>query len=246
MARVIRSLLGVVLGLALAGAAQANPPGPGSVGGADRGGGMFDSGQSIDRIPLTASDEGRRLLLYLWVVTHNNIYALATLNAVWHRTENRLPLARIPLLGQLGARPDYERADFAADKQVGTYYYAGQSMVVDLRPKQDQPPPDGGNFNWDELEAKLRPEAHRPVERPIAIDAKAAAEASSLSVFNRDSSYAMLLGVPPVREDLRVDAMKLLSRLPYVGHMFARGPVMLKDKELLILVPPSIVERAWN
>jgi hypothetical protein len=248
MARLARSFLALVLTVAVAGAAFANPPGPSGVGGADRGGGMFDSGQTIDRIPLTFADQYKVTILYLFLVTSSQIFTFETLNAVWQRSENRLPLARIPLLGQL-ARADYERADFAAEKQVGTYYQAGKSLLIDLRPTAAQAAPSASvNINWDALEAKLSAEAKRPVEGQILIESRANAAATparTVNVLNRDSSYSMLLGGQALREEAREELMKFISTLPLVGHMFRHGAVMQKDTELLILVPPSIVERAW-
>ena len=248
MTSLFRAISAMALSFALAAPALANPAGTGSVGGADRGGGMFDSGQTIDRIPLTATDRGKLTLLYLWIITSNNAVALSTLNAVWQRTENRLPLARIPLLGQL-ARSDYERADFAPEKQVGTYYYAGKSMLIDLRSAEARGvPPASGDVNWDAIEAKLSAEAKRPVEGQILIDSKLPADTAvrSVNVFNEDSSYSMLVGAPAVRAELHRELTDFISRLPLVGNVIRRGPVMVKDSELLILVSPSIVERSWN
>ena len=187
MTSLLRAIPAMVLSFALAAPALANPAGTGSVGGVDRGGGMFDSGQTIDRIPLSATGQGKRTLLYLWILTSSNAVALATLNAVWQRTENRLPLARIPLLGQL-ARPDYERADFAPEKQVGTYYYAGKSMLIDLRPAEARAAaPANVEIDWDAIEAKLAAEAKRPAEGQIQIDTKApAAFVRSVNVFNEE------------------------------------------------------------
>jgi hypothetical protein len=247
MARLIRCTLAVVLSVAIAGAALANPPGTGSVGGVDRGGGMFDSGQTTDRMVLTLANQRKMTLLYMWIVTSNNTIALTMLNAVWQRTENRLPLARIPLLGQL-ARPDYERADFAPDKRVGTYYYAGKSMLVDLRGVEAQAAPQASiNVDWDALEAKLAAAAQRPVDAEVQIDSKPApTSVRSVNVFNQDSSYSMLLGAPAVRAELERELHQFIARLPLIGNLVPSGPVMVKDKELLIMVQPSIVERSWN
>jgi hypothetical protein len=248
MTSLFRTIPAMALSLALAAPALANPAGTGSVGGSDRGGGMFDSGQTIDRIPLTATDQGKLTLLYLWILTSNNAVALSTLNAVWQRTENRLPLARIPLLGQL-ARPDYERADFAPEKQVGTYYYAGKSMLIDLRPVEARAAaPANVEIDWDAIETQLAAEAKRPVEGQIQIDTKApqATFVRSINVFNQDSSYSMLVGAPAVRAELEQEIRQFVSRLPLIGHLVRRGPVMVKDSELLIMVSPSIVERSWN
>ena len=58
--------------------------------------------------------------------------------------------------------PDYERADFAPEKQVGTYYYAGKSMLIDLRPAEARavPPANVGHqLGRDRGKARRRGEA---------------------------------------------------------------------------------------
>jgi type II secretory pathway component GspD/PulD (secretin) len=70
--------------------------------------------------------------------------------------------------------------------------------------------------------------------------------ANTVTVFNRDSSYSMLLGGKAVSAAARQEALPFLSNLPLTGHMFGNGTVTRKDGELLVMVQPSIVERSWD
>jgi Flp pilus assembly secretin CpaC len=67
-----------------------------------------------------------------------------------------------------------------------------------------------------------------------------------VTVFNRDSSYSMLLGGRAVSEEARAAALPLLTNLPLMGKTFRSGDVTRKDRELLVMVRPSIVERSWD
>ncbi len=247
MRRFARTFLALILSAVLTGSAFATPAGGG--GGADNSpGGLFDSEQTIDRIPLVFSDEYSATVLYLFVITALHIYAFETLNAVAQRTENRLPLARLPLLGHL-ARPEYRSADFAPENQVGTYYQLGKSLVVDLRPATSAVPASSISIDWDKLETKLAGEARRPVPGEIAIDGKAgesSASVGTITVLNRDSSFGMLLGGAAVSEETAREAIPFLSNLPTLARMFRSGKVTRRERELLVLVKPSIVERSWD
>jgi type II secretory pathway component GspD/PulD (secretin) len=73
-----------------------------------------------------------------------------------------------------------------------------------------------------------------------------AGAASTVTVFNRDSSYSMLLGGKAVSPAAREEALPFLSNLPLMAHMFSNGAVTRKDGELLVMVQPSIIERSWD
>jgi hypothetical protein len=247
MQKLVRSLLALILVATPAGPGFANPPGGG--GGVDNApGGLFDSEQTIDRIPLDFADRVQATVLYLFIVTGLHVYAYQTLNAVVKRNESRLPVARIPILSQL-VRPEFQRADFASDKQVGSYYQLGKSLLIDLRSPSQIELATGVNINWDQLEAKLAAEAHRPVPGQIPTEGNAngnAAPVQSVVVFNRDASYTMLLGGVPVSEEVRRELVPFMSNLLLMGHLFRKAAVAQRNSELLVLVQPSIVERSWD
>lgn len=241
-----RSLL-ALMGATAASAAYANPPGQGG-GGRDRGEGQFDSENTLDRIPLLFRDGYRFTALYLMLVTATHIFFFQTLNAVLQRNENRLPVGRIPLLGQL-FRADYRRADFEAMRQIAIYYLLGSTMLIDLRPRARIEPAANVDANWDKIEARLAAEAQRPVPGEIMVEsaqADLAGPARTLCVFNQDSSYTMLLGGAAVSEAARKEALPFLANLPLMAHLFRNGSVTRKENELLVMVPPSIVERSWD
>ena len=81
MRKLFRAILAFVLSVAVADSAYATGPGAGGGPPDNSPGGLFDSEQTIDRIPLLFSDEYRAAVLYLVVVTSFNIYALQALNA---------------------------------------------------------------------------------------------------------------------------------------------------------------------
>jgi hypothetical protein len=244
MRHLARKLLALILCAAMAGPTYATNPGGG---GADNSpGGVFDSERTIDRIPLIFADEYRATVLYLFIVTSFHVYALQTLNAVVQRNENRLPAARIPLLGQL-VRQEYQRADFAAERQVGTYYQIGKSLLIDLRPASMIEPAANVNVDWDRLEAKLAAEARTPIQGEIQTASGANnAAAQTLVVFNRDSSYTVLLGGAPVSEEAKRELLPFMSNLLLIGHTFRKAVVTQRERQLLLMVKPSIVERAWD
>jgi hypothetical protein len=240
-----RSLL-AFMGATLAGAAQANPDAPSS--GRDRGQGQFDSEGTLDRIPLILPDNRHVTVLYLMLVTLNEILVFQTLNAVRQRNENRLPVARIPLLNQI-IRAAYVRGDFDVLRQIAVYYLIGRSMLIDLRPRAKVEPVANANADWDKIEARLVAEARTPAPGQILVDspqAEMAGAANTITVFNRDSSYTMLLGGKAVSEAARQEALPFLANLPLLGHMFSNGTVTRKDSELLVMVQPSIIERSWD
>jgi hypothetical protein len=242
-----RSLLTMLGASAFAGSALANPAGP-SPGGADRGGGTFDSENSLDRIPLILADGYRFTALYLMLCTATQLFVFTTLNAVVQRYENRLPVARLPFLNQI-IRADYRREDFELARKVAIYYLLGQTLLIDLRLRSMMEPVANLSTDWDQLENKLAADAQRPVNGEIAIEAQSADLAgpvSTVTVFNRDSSYSMLLGGRAVSEEARAAALPFLSNLPLTGRMFRSGDVTRKERELLVMVSPSIVERSWN
>jgi hypothetical protein len=242
-----RSLLALI-GATAATAAAANPPGQGGGGGRDRGEGQFDSENTLDRIPLLFRDGYRFTVLYLMLVTATQIFFFQTLNAVLQRNENRLPVSRIPLLGQL-FRADYRRADFEAMRQIAIYYLLGSTMLIDLRPRARVEPVANVDANWDRIEAKLAAESQRPVPGEIMVESAQvdlAGPARTFTVLNQDSSYTMLLGGAAVSEAARKEALLFLANLPLMAHLFRSGAVTRKDSELLTLVQPSIVERSWD
>jgi hypothetical protein len=246
--RTTRRNLLALMGATAASAAYANPPGQGGGGGRDRGEGQFDSENTLDRIPLLFRDGYRFTALYLMLVTATQIFFFQTLNAVLQRNENRLPVGRIPLLGQL-IRADYRRADFEAMRQIAIYYLLGSTMLIDLRPQARIEPVAQVDANWDKIEARFAGEAQRPVPGEIMIEsaqADLAGPARTLSVFNQDSSYTMLLGGAAVSEAARKEALPFLANLPLMAHLFRNGIVTRKENELLMLVQPSIVERSWD
>jgi type II secretory pathway component HofQ len=122
-------------------------------------------------------------------------------------------------------------------------------MLIDLRPRAKIEPAANVNADWDKIEAKLVAEAQTPVPGQILVDspkAELSAPANTVTVFKRDSSYAMLLGGKAVSEAARQEALPFLSNLPLMGHMFSNGSVTRKDGELLVMVQPSIIERSWD
>jgi hypothetical protein len=234
------------VGATLAGAAHANPDAPSS--GRDRGQGQFDSESTLDRIPLILADNRHMTVLYLVLITLQEMLVFRTLNAVRQRNENRLPVARIPLINQI-VRAPYVRGDFDILRQIAVYYLIGQSMLIDLRPRAQVEPVAKVDVDWDKIEAKLAAEAQTPVPGQILIDSpkvELSGAANTVTVFNRDSSYTMLLGGKAVSAAARQEALPFLSNLPLMGHMFSNGTVTRKDGELLVMVQPSIVERSWD
>ena len=235
------------MGASLAGAAHANPAGP-APGGADRGGGTWDSESTLDRIPLILGNGYSFTARYLMLVTMTQMYFYLTLNSVLVRNENRLPLASLPLLGQV-LRATYSRADFQVIRQVAIYYLLSSTMLIDLRPRARIEPVASVNADWDKLEAKLAADAQRPTEGQIMIEAELtelSGPARTVTVLNRDSSYTMLLGGKVVSETLRQEALPFLSNLPLMAHLFSNGSVTRKDSQLLVMVSPSVVERSWD
>lgn len=242
-----RSLLTMMGASAFAGSALANPPGT-APGGADRGGGTFDSETSLDRIPLILADGYRLTVLYLMLSTATQLFVFTTLNAVVQRNENRLPVARLPFLNQL-IRADYRREDFELARKVAIYYLLGNTLLIDLRLRSMMAPVTNLSTDWDALEKKLAADAPRPVNGEIAVESETAGLAgpvSTVTVFNRDSSYSMLLGGRAVSEEARAAALPFLSNLPVTGKMFRSGHVTRKERELLVMVQPSVVERSWD
>jgi hypothetical protein len=232
---------------ALAGTARANPAGP-APSGPDRGGGMFDSENTLDRIPLILADGYRFTVLYLMMVTATQLFMFTTLNAVLQRNENRLPIARLPFLNQI-IRADYRRADFELARRIAIYYLLGNTLLIDLRLRSLVEPVANVSTDWDQLEKKLAAEAQRPVQGEIAVESEVAGlagPAQMITVFNRDSSYSMLLGGSAVSEAARREAIPFLANLPLMGTVFRNGSVTRKEKELLVMVQPSIVERSWD
>lgn len=242
-----RSLLATMGASALVGNALANPAGP-APGSADRGGGQFDSESTLDRLPLILANGHHFTARYLMLVTLTRVYFWLTLNAVFQRNENRLPLASLPLLGQV-LRPTYSRADFQVMRQVAVYYLLSSTMLIDLRPRARIEPVANVNADWDKLESKLAADAERPTEGQIMVEAEAvelSGPARTVTVLNRDSSYTMLLGGKTVGEPLRQEALPFLSNLPLMAHLFSNGSVTRKDNALLVMVQPSIIERSWD
>ena len=232
---------------AFAGEALATQPGP-AASGPDRGGAGFDSENTLDRIPLLFANGHSFHARYLMMVTLTRMYFYLALNAVFQRNENRLPLAGIPLLGQI-MRATYSRADFDVMRQVAIYYLIGSTMLIDFRPRSRIEPVANASTDWDKLEQKLAAEAERPVDQQIMIEAEIAelsGPARTVSVLNRDSSYTMLLGGKTVDDPLSREALPFLSNVPLMGHMFRSGAVTRKGNELLVMVSPSIVERSWD
>jgi hypothetical protein len=243
-----RSLLTGLGATALAGDALANPDAGQAPAGTDRGGGTFDSENTLDRIPLLFRDGYRFAVLYLMLVTTQQIFFFTALNAVFQRNENRLPVGRIPLLGQI-FRPEYRRADFEAIRRIAIYYLLGSTMLIDLRPRALIQPVSNIDANWDRLEAKLAAEAQRPVSGEIMVEAAQAdlsGPAQTLTVLHQDASYTMLLGGKAVSEGTRLEALPFLSNLPLLAHLFRKGDVVRKEKQLLVMVSPSVVERSWD
>jgi hypothetical protein len=233
------------MGAAIAGAAHANQDAPG---GRDRGQGQFDTESTLDRIPLILADNRHMAVLYLMLVTLQEILVFRTLNAVRQRNENRLPVARLPLINQI-VRAAYVRGDFDILRQIAVYYLIGRSMLIDLRPRAKIEPVANVNADWDKLEAKLAAEAQTPVPGQILIDSpkiELSGAANAVTVFNRDSSYSMLLGGKAVSAAARQEALPFLSNLPLMAHLFSNGTVTRKDGELLVMVQPSIIERSWD
>lgn len=242
-----RSLLTGLGATAFAGEALANPAGQ-APSGPDRGGGGFDSENTLDRIPLIFGNGQRFAARYLMLVTLTKVYFYLTLNAVFQRNENRLPLASLPLLNQV-FRATYSRADFEILRRIAIYYLIGSTMLIDLRPRGRVEPVANASTDWDKTEAKLAADAQRPVQGQIMIEAELtelSGPAETVSVFNQDSSYTMLLGGNPVGETLRQEVLPFLSNLPLMGQTFTNGTVTRKDNQLLVMISPSIVERSWN
>lgn len=243
-----RSLLAMMGASAFAGGALANPPGPGPGGGADRGGGAFDSESTLDRIPLILEDGRHLAVLFVLLVGMDELFMFTTLNAVLQRNENRLPLARLPLFDQV-FRAEYSREDFELVRKVALFYLIGATLLIDLRQRAMAEPVSNLSTDWDQLERTLAAEAQRPINGQIMVDSpnpELAGPVSTLTVFNRDSSYSMLLGGRAVSEQTRAAATPFLTNLPIIGKQFHGGHVTRRKDELLVLVRPSVVERSWN
>lgn len=74
------------------------------------------------------------------VVLHHNgkTYLLETSKGLEVKSQNRLPLARVPILGQL-TDPPYERAAFASEHKVADVTADGERLFIDLPDSAELP-----------------------------------------------------------------------------------------------------------
>ncbi len=88
----------------------------------------------LDYVPLRG-DKADMAVRTVLLRHDGKTYALTTRRGMEVKSRHRLPLGRVPLLGQL-TDPPYERSSFAAKNKIGSAFYdrRGKKLLIRIRP----------------------------------------------------------------------------------------------------------------